>query len=109
MNSAFCCSGSSGVAAADGEAGEASSQVSDTAVDCAANGPAQDLWSCAFEFYECSVSDDIACVVDDDGEGVASGVNGVRRRSARGGRRLEISLYCFSFCVALVLGLVPLL
>lgn len=90
VSSAFCCSGSGAVAVdADEELG------------CATNEAAQELWSCAFEFYECSV-EDATCT----GDG-AAGVNSAPGRLLPGGGGYSaFGVFALSCWVAFVLGLV---
>eukprot|EP00752_Nemacystus_decipiens_P007159 g6411.t1 len=89
VSSAFCCSGSAGVDV-DGA----------DPLECATNEAAQELWSCAFEFYDCSMAD--ATCADDDGTSVNSAPGG----AVPGGYSEVFGVLGLSSCVALVLGLV---
>eukprot|EP00903_Cladosiphon_okamuranus_P017298 g15939.t1 len=82
VSSTFCCSGTGGI---------------DAEADCAANEAAQDLWSCAFEFYECSM-EDANC-----NDFVA--INSAVRRPVPGDSKI-FSIFWFRCCVALLLGFI---
>lgn len=96
VSSAFCCSGSGGVTTTTTAAAAA-----EEGLDCATNEAAQDLWSCAFELYQCSMQN-VTCAIVDSDDAVVNTVNGgALRRPGLGGRHLvTFGVFCFSCCFA---------
>ena len=78
VTSAFCCSGSGGVAV-DLEPEEG--------LDCATNEAAQEWWSCTFKLHECSMESATCAVNNDDDDVVVTAASGgvLRQLVWRGG------------------------